>query len=114
MNTEQITEIIGSDNMNERLYIDKIHFLGFEKDKQMVFSDVQRTRFLFDTTHEILEVSYCRPYSQTGQTPVHGEFDTYTVKGKEIIFEYLLDENKELVIDYYPFDSLITINLRGE
>jgi len=114
MTTDQIVDIIGEEYLTVRSYINAIKFIGFEKDKSMVFSEIQRTRFLFDPVNEILEVSFCRPYSKTGQIPSHNQYDIYEVNGENVVFEYLVDMDGNIIKDYYPFSAIMTINLREE
>jgi len=119
MTMDQITEIIGLDNMAtdntdeaDRIYIEAINFISFGKDKNLTFSEQKRVRFLFDRTNEVLEISICRPYSTDGTEPPHSHFDTMDYNGVSTIFDYLVDSNGEVIIDYYGFESISLISLR--
>jgi hypothetical protein len=113
MTAAQIIEIIGSDRMNVRIALPDITLIAFNKDKNVIFSEVARTRFLFDTVNEILEVSYCRPYSNNlSDTPEHEKYDQYVLNGQELIFEYLTDSEGNIIKDYYTFNSIRTISFK--
>jgi len=115
MTSAQILTILGAGNMDARLYIDDIKYIAFYgKDKNPKFSEIDKIRFLFDTTNEILEVSFCRPYSQNLlEIPEHGQYDQLDYNGIPTIFEYLVDINGDLIVDYYSFDSISAFVLRG-
>jgi len=113
MTTAQITAIIGIENLDDRVYVDDIQFISFGKDKNLTFSEQKRVRFFFDTANEILEVSICRPYSTNGSLPTHGQYDTLDYNGVSTVFEYLVNADKTLVVDYYGFEAISLISLRG-
>jgi hypothetical protein len=113
MTTAQITEILGVNNLDARVYIPEMDFISFGKDKNVTFSEIKRVRFLFDTTNEVLEISLCRPYSENlADIPAHGQYDILNHKDKDYVFEYLVDTNGDLIVDYYGFESISLINLR--
>jgi hypothetical protein len=113
MTLAQITAILGEHNLDQRVYIPEMNFISFGKDKNVTFSEIQRTRFFFDTTEEVLEISLCRPYSRNiNELPLHGKYDIIEHKGEQIVFEYLVDKNGEIIADYYGFESVSLINLR--
>jgi len=118
MTTVQIIDILGSENMyvsgtKTRLHIPSISYVAFLKDKTVVKGDIRNVRFLFDSTNEILEVVYCRPFSQIGLTPSHGNYDILDLDGVSTVFEYMAEPSTgELVVDYFTFESITTIGLR--
>jgi hypothetical protein len=113
MTAAQIEEILGSGLMDVRVPLNDINFISFTKDKHMIFAELARTRFFFDTTNQILEVSFCRPYSRNlSETPAHGEYDQYEFLGEQVIFEYLVDSDENIIKDYYTFDSINIISLK--
>ena len=113
MTTAQITALIGVQNLDARVYIPEIDFISYGKDKNVSFSEINRVRFLFDTTNEVLEVSLCRPYSRNlAELPSHGQYDILNHKGEDIVFEYLVDANENIIADYYGFESITLINMR--
>jgi hypothetical protein len=116
MNTLQLTKIIGSHNLNTagHVYIDDIKYIAFSEQKGYLHSDILETRFKFDTTTNLLEVVYCWPYSKSGKTPAHGNYDSHTKHGTTIVFEFLTDLNGDLIIDYYDFARIKTIGMREE
>jgi len=115
MTGAQIQEILGVENLDQRIFFNEINHISFYgKDKNPLFSEINRTRFLFDSTNEILGVSYCRPYSQDlSKLPEHGQYDQLDYFGTPTIFEYLIDVDERLIIDYYSFESIAIIALRG-
>jgi hypothetical protein len=113
MTTAQITEILGISNLDARVYIPEMDFISYGKDKNVTFSEIKRVRFFFDTVNEVLEVSLCRPYSENlADIPAHEQYDIINHKGKDYVFEYLVDANGELIVDYYGFESIMLINLK--
>jgi hypothetical protein len=118
MTTAQITEIIGSANVyvsgtKTRLHIPSINYIAFSKDKNVIRGDIRDVRFLFDSANEILEVVYCRPFSQIYLLPAHGNYDIMDLNGVSTIFEHLSDfETGDLLVDYFTFESITTIGLK--
>jgi len=113
MTTAQLTAILGAENLDSVLHIDKIHFLAFSKDKNVIFANRNKYRFEFDTTNEILKVYTVRAYSTDASEPDHGNFETLTVNGESVVFEFLTDTDGNEIIDYYSFQSIVTIGLKG-
>jgi hypothetical protein len=115
MTSAKIQAVLGSGIFDQRIYIGEIHYIQFYgKDKNPIFSDLPRTRFLFDNTNKILEVTFCRPYSYNiADIPNHGHYDILEYNGVQTVFEYLTDKDGNLIVDYYSFDSISTIVLRG-
>lgn len=75
--------------------------------KELKTVDQKAIRFLFDTTNEVMELTYCRPYSIEGDTPSHGHYDIFDDKnGVETVYEYLTDLDGNLFVDYYGFDAI--------
>jgi hypothetical protein len=114
MTASQIQAILGEDNMNVIAHIPSLLYIALKKDKTVLRSDIRDIRFKFDTTNSILEVIYCRPYSQSGTEPPHGNFDTIDFYGVSTIFEYMTDENEDIIKDYYDFDGIVTLGLSDE
>lgn len=114
MTTTQLTAILGAENLGTRVYIDDMQFISFGKDKNVMFSERNRTRFFFDTDNEILEVSFCRPYSKNSQYPSHDQYDEIDDEnGVSTVYEYLVDKDGDLIVDYYTFGAISLISLRG-
>ena len=112
MTEAQIISVLGAGNMDTRTFIDDVVFISFGKDKNIMYEEIHRVRFLFDTTNDMLEVSFCRPFSQNAEEPAHGKFDIIDWKGVSTVFEYLVDSAGDLIADYYPFSSISLISLR--
>jgi hypothetical protein len=113
MTTTQITAILGEENLDSVLHIDKLHYVTFSKDKNVIFPNRNKYRLEFDTTNEILKIYTVRAYSIDGTEPTHGNFDTLVVNGESVIFEFLTDTQGETIVDYYSFESIVTIGLKG-
>jgi hypothetical protein len=112
MTKNQIIAILGSQNIDNILHIPMIKYVALTKEKSAIRADIKDVRFKFDTTNDIMEVIYCRPYSQTGTLPPHDNYDTMDLNGVSTIFEYLTDvETGELIVDYYSFSGIAVIGL---
>jgi hypothetical protein len=118
MTTSQLTELIGVNNLDtysgENLLFISLHESVFSfsvaKAKYVLSAEVNRTRFHFDTTNEIVSVAYCRKFSTTGQFPPHGNYDVISVDGVSTVFEYLTNPSGRVIVDYYPFSSITIVN----
>jgi hypothetical protein len=112
MTEAQIVAVVGSGNMNSLSHIPGIRYVTFKKDMNVIKSDIRNVRFKFDTTNDILEVVYVRPFSQNSNLPPHGNYDTMDLDGVSTVFEYLTDVvTGDVVRDYFSFDSITTIGL---
>ena len=68
--------------------------------------NINRLRFKFDTSNEILECYTVRPYSGEVKSNwvLHKDYDEYNGK----IYRYLTDpESGEPCIDYYDFEGIV-------
>jgi hypothetical protein len=118
MTTAQLTELIGLESLDtysgEDLLFISLHgtifSFGLAKTKYILSAEVNRTRFHFDTTNEIMSVAYCRKFSTTGQFPPHGNYDVIEVEGVSTVFEYLTSPSGNIIVDYYPFSSITIVN----
>ena len=113
MTAAQITSILGVNNIGtvNFIHIPTIIYIAFKKDKNVLRSDIADIRFRFNMVQELMEVVYCRPYSKQGTLPPHPHYDILDYQGVSTVFEYLTDENNQLLVDYYDFDSITTIGL---
>lgn len=114
MTESQIVAALGAENMDAYVVIPGLRYIGFSKDKNVIRSDIRDVRFKFDTTNDILEVVYVRPYSQNGNLPPHGNYDTMDLDGVSTIFEYLTEFNgTDVIVDYYSFDSITVLGFNS-
>jgi hypothetical protein len=114
MTRNQIIAILGEENIDELMHIPTIKYVALTKERSAIRADIRDVRFKFDTTNDIMEIVYCRPYSQTGTLPPHNNYDTMDLDGVSTIFEYLTDvETGEVIVDYYSFSGIATIGLEG-
>jgi hypothetical protein len=114
MTKNQIIAILGSENIDNILHIPMIKYVALTKEKSAIRSDMKDVRFRFNTTNDIMEVIYCRPYSQSGKFPPHEYYDVMDLNGVSTVFEWLRDvETGELIVDYYSFSGIAVIGLEG-
>ena len=114
MTEAQIVAALGSANMDEYVVIPGLRYIGFKKDKNVIRSDIRDVRLKFDTTNDILEVIYVRPFSQSGNLPPHGNYDTMDLEGVSTVFEYLTEFNgTDVIVDYYSFDSIAVLGFNS-
>ena len=68
----------------------------------------ERTRFIFDLDNELVEIFYVREYSKDGQIPPHIYYDIMDDQnGIETVYEYLVDIDKNVVVDFYSFEAIL-------
>jgi len=112
MTKNQIIAILGEENIDELLHIPSIKYIALRKEMSALKSDIKDIRFKFDTVNDILEVVYCRPYSQNGTLPPHNNYDIKDLNDVSTVFEYLTDvETGELIVDYYSFEGIAVIGV---
>ncbi len=115
MTEAQIVAALGAGNMDDYVTIPELRYIGFKKDRNVIRTDIRDVRVKFDTTNDVLEVVYVRPFSQNGNIPPHGNYDTLDLDGVSTIFEYLTEVGTEDVIrDYYSFDSITVLGFNAQ
>jgi hypothetical protein len=114
MTEAQIIAALGAENMDDYVSIPGLRYIGFKKDKNVVRSDIRDVRLKFDTTNDILEVVYVRPFSQSESYPPHGNYDEMDLEGVSTVFEYLTEFNgTDVIKDYYSFDSITVLGFNS-
>jgi len=92
--------------------------------EELLYSDVNRWRYKINTTKSLIERCYVRIYSYTPlRLPKHGNYDYYKVSTlphpeqygnhEWVVFEYLTDDNDNMITDYYSFDSVMMCIPKG-
>ncbi len=114
MTEAQIIAAVGAGNMDAYVYIPGLRYIGFSKDKNVIRSDIRDVRFKFDTTNDVLEVVYVRPFSQDGNYPPHGNYDEMDLEGVSTVFEYLTEVGTDdVIVDYYSFESITVMGFNS-
>lgn len=115
MTESQIIAVLGAGNMDDYVSIPQLRYVGFKKDRNVIRTDIRDVRIKFDTTNDVLEVVYVRPFSQSGSIPPHGNYDTMDLDGVSTIFEYLTEvDSSDVIRDYYSFESITVLGFNTQ
>jgi hypothetical protein len=101
---------------NDFAFYPNIRYIIVKKDKKVIVPVKDERRLYFDMTNDIMEIVICRPYStyragiDTPEYPSHNNYDEMMENGITTVYEHLTDKFGNLVVDYYPFDSIVMIH----
>jgi hypothetical protein len=114
MNIIQLKNTLGiSGNFNEDFaYYPQLQYIKVKRDHSAISGELGRSRFRFDFEESgLMEYVVCRLYSRDGSLPPHEHYDEYPL-GSNNIYEYLVNSDKKLIVDYYPIDMIEVVELR--
>jgi len=114
MKINQLKDTLGiSGSFNEDFaYYPQIQYIKVKRDHSAISGELGRSRFRFNLSNNgLMEHVVCRLYSRDGSLPPHGFHDEYPV-GSNNIYEYLVNSDKKLIVDYYPIDMIEVVELR--
>ena len=110
---------VASNRMGCCALIRNLYFSVTKEDN--LYSDINRWRYEFDDTNNLLKRHQVRIYSYSPtDVPSHGNYDVYSDSTHEsIIYEYLTDKSGHILTDYYDYGTIVmdvprAINLQSE
>ena len=110
MTKAQVLQVLTEVNDAPDVYtaLTDVNYIAVTQTSNLLFCRQKDIRFRFDTTNEIMEVIKCRAYSQGDslQYPGHSHYDEMDNNGVPTVYEYLVDINNDIVLDYYSFDAI--------
>lgn len=110
MTTEQVKFILGLLDAEVNKFDPLLNnfMIVFSKD-QNLYTDINRWRYKFNTSTNLLERVQVRVYSYSASSlPPHGNYDSYSdSEHPVIIYEYLTDNDGKVLKDFFDFEKIL-------